>query len=122
MRLEELISKIHKSVNNLEYSATRKYIEDNFEILKRNKYLLKGNARELFEIILNEKSANGEKISREEIRVLNAINSNAVSLNVRGIRNILKDYPTLFLKKDYIYYLNTEAKVLLECLGVKNIS
>jgi len=117
--LQELILNINKSVDSLELSIARKYIEENLEILKEHKTLLNSNARELLIFISNRQKEGFEQLTRKEMMVIYAINTNATKFDLREIKKIIKDNAMLLVRKDVLDFLNTDAKVILE--GMKAI-
>lgn len=118
MKLRELITEINKNVESLDFATARKYIEENITILNENKNTLKGNARELLEFLTDRLNSGHEPLTRQEMTTINVINSYASKFEVRQIKMIVKDKAPLFLRKDVVDYLNTDAKVLLEGMGV----
>ncbi len=122
MKPEELINQINKFVEDLDFVTARKLIEDNLEILKKHRISLKSNARELLKIIEERSEAGNDPISRQEMATLLAINSYASKFDVRSLKIIVKDKAALFLRKDIVEYLNTDAKVILEGMGAITIN
>ena len=120
MILQELITNINKSVESLELSIARKYIEDNIEILKENKTLLNSNARELLTFIANRRSDGYEQLTRRELLVIQAINTSANKFDLRELKKIISDNSMLLVRKDALDFLNADAKVILE--GMKAIN
>ncbi|WP_088070910.1 hypothetical protein [Gottfriedia luciferensis] len=120
MILQELISNINKSVDNLELSIARKYIEENIEILKENKTLLNSNSRELLVFISNRQKDGYEQLTRNELMIIHAINTNATKFDLRELKKLVKENAMLLVKKDVFDFLNADAKVILE--GMKAIN
>ena len=118
MKPEELINQINQFVDQLDFVTARKLIEDNLEILNKYRVSLKSNARELLKIILERSESGNEPISRPEMATLLAINSYASKFDVRSLKIIVKDKAALLLRKDVVEYLNHDAKVILEGMGV----
>ncbi|MDF2605974.1 MAG: hypothetical protein K0S34_164 [Bacillales bacterium] len=118
MQLDELISKINQSVEELDFVTTRIYIEENVQILNENKNLLKKNARDLLEFITKRLDSGKEPFKRQELAVFNALNNYALKFDLRGLKVCVKDNAKLLLRDDVIYYLNSDAKILLEGMGV----
>jgi hypothetical protein len=117
MNLHELAEKINKSVDDLDLVSARKYMEENKELLKVNKSLLKRNARELFDFLISSTNSNTVPLTREEITATNAINLYATRFDLRGLKTAVKNYSELLLRDDVLPYLNTDAKILLEGMG-----
>ncbi|RFU62841.1 hypothetical protein [Peribacillus glennii] len=117
MGIKELILKINQSVEELDLVTTRKYIEENLEVLNGNKNLLKGNARELLVFLTNRLESGYEPLTRGEMATVSAINSFASKFDVRSIKVTIKDKEQLFLRKDFIDHLNADAKIILEGMG-----
>lgn len=118
MQLEELIDKINKSADDLDFVSTRRYIEDNLSLLGKYRRLLKSNAREILDFLTERLEAGYEPISKHDMAVINAINSYAYKFDVRGIKFLIKDQTTLFLREDIMGYLNKDAETILESMGV----
>ena len=117
MSIKELIKKINQSVDELDLVTTRKYIEANIEVLNDNKRFLKSNARELLDFLTSRLESGYEPLTREELATVNAINSYATKFDVRSIRMIIKGKEPLLIRKDFIDYLNSDAKIILEGMG-----
>ena len=120
MILQELITNINKSVDSLEFSVARKYIEENMEILKESKTLLNSNARELLTFISDRNKEGIEKLTRREMIIIQAINTNATQFDLREIKKLIKDNSMLLVRKDVLDFINSDAKVILE--GMKAIN
>jgi hypothetical protein len=117
MGIKELIAKINKSVEELDLVTTRKYIEENIEILNQNKNLLKGNARELLSFLTKRMESGIEPLTRSELATISAINSFATRFDVRSIKLTIKDKEQLLLRSDFVDHLNSDAKIILEGMG-----
>jgi hypothetical protein len=115
--IKELIAKINKSVEELDLVTTRKYIEENIEILNQNKNLLKGNARELLSFLTKRLESGIEPLTRSELATISAINSFATRFDVRSIKLTIKDKEQLLLRSDFVDHLNSDAKIILEGMG-----
>jgi hypothetical protein len=118
--LKELITNINKSVESLELSIARKYIEENIEILRENKTLLNSKARELLTFIANRRNEGYEQLTRRELMVIQAINTSAIKFDLRELKKIIADNSMLLVRKDALDFLNSDAKVILE--GMKAIN
>ncbi|MED3550487.1 hypothetical protein [Cytobacillus praedii] len=118
MKVNELIQEVNKNVENLDFVTTRKLIEDNLEMLSKHKVLLKSNARELLKMLEDRLDAGYEPISRQDMATVIALNTYATKFDIRSIKLIVKDKAKLLLRKDVVEYLNKDAKVLLEGMGV----
>ena len=117
MNLKELIKEINQSVDELDLVATRKYIEGNIEVLNDNKRFLKSNARELLDFLTSRLESGYEPLTRGELATVNAINSYATKFDVRSIKMIIKGKEPLLIRKDFVDYLNSDAKIILEGMG-----
>ena len=117
MTIKELITKINQSVDELDLVTTRKYLEENMELLNDNKRFLKSNARELLNFLTSRLESGYEPLTRAELATVTAINSYATKFDVRSIRMIIKGKEALLIRKDFIDYLNSDAKIVLESMG-----
>lgn len=117
MSIKELISKINQSVDELDLVTTRKYIEDNIEVLNDNKRYLKSNARELLNFLSSRLESGYEPLTRAEMATISAINSYATHFDVRSIKMVIKGKEQLLVRKDFIDHLNSDAKIVLEGMG-----
>jgi hypothetical protein len=118
MELRELIKQINKSVEELDFATARKYIETNITILNENKNSLKSNARELLEFLTDKLNSGYKPLTRQEMATISAINSYASKFEMRQIKMIVKEKAPLFLRQDVVEYLNADAKVILEGMGI----
>lgn len=118
MKLEELIERINKCVDEYDYVTARKYIEENIELLKGNQIKLKSNAREILKFLVEQKESGVKPIARTELNIINTINSYAYKFDLRGIKTLLKDNAKLFLREDVVGHLNSDAKTILAGMGV----
>ena len=117
MSIKELIKKINQSVDELDLVTTRKYIEANIEVLNDNKRFLKSNARELLNFLTSRLESGYEPLTRAELATVTAINSYATKFDVRSIKMIIKGKEPLLIRKDFVDYLNSDAKIILEGMG-----
>lgn len=118
MGLQRLIKEINKSLENLDLVTARMYIENNYENLKENKFLLERDARALFEFIQTKIEKGERSLNRNEMNVLYAINSYATNFDVRGLQMSVKNNAELLLKEDVRQYLNEDAKAILSGMRV----
>jgi hypothetical protein len=118
MQLEEIIDKINRSTENLDYGTARRYVEINYEILEEHKHLLNTNAREILSFVSERIESGHEPLTRAEMATINNINMSAKKFNLSGIKIAIKSNPTLFLRQDVVDYLNNDAKIILEGMGV----
>ncbi len=118
LKVEELIQEVNKNVEQLDFVTTRKLIEENIEVLSKHKVLLKSNARELLKMLTDRLDAGYEPISRKDMATVIALNSYATKFDIRSMKLIVKDKAKLLLRRDVVEYLNKDAKVLLEGMGV----
>lgn len=117
MSIKELISKINQSVDELDLVTTRKYIEDNIEVLNENRRYLKSNARELLNFLSSRLESGYEPLTRTEMATIAAINNYATKFDVRSIKMVIKGKEQLLVRKDFIDHLNSDAKIVLEGMG-----
>ncbi|KAA0547088.1 hypothetical protein FZW96_13990 [Bacillus sp. BGMRC 2118] len=117
MVVKDLIENIHKRVEDLDLVTARKYIEDNIELLKGNRNLLKGNARELLSFIIARIESGEVKLAREEIATALTINKFATNFDLRSLKLAIKGKEQLLLSKEFIGYLNSDAKTILQGMG-----
>ncbi|WML44398.1 hypothetical protein [Neobacillus sp. PS3-40] len=115
MNFQELITMINKSVDELDFVTARKYIEQNLDLLKDKKSLLKSNARELLLFLEKQKV---EPLKRNEQAVINSINLYSRKFDIRGLKFAIRENTQLMLRKDILLYLNSDAKALLESMKV----
>ena len=118
MDFRELIRVINEATDKLDLVSARKYIEDNLELLLQNKHLLRGNSRALLDM-LAENETQVKPLNRIEMNIIQAINVYASKFDLRGLRISAKNNTDLLMRPDVKYYLNEDAKFLLE--GMKAI-
>lgn len=118
MNNKDLINHINKSVEELDFITARKYIEENINYLNENKIYLKGNARELLNFLTKRIDSGIEPLKRSELATINSINISASKFDLRGIKFLIKENAQLLLRKDVMEYLNSDAKALLEGMGI----
>ncbi|MCJ8007016.1 hypothetical protein ACFFF5_00135 [Lederbergia wuyishanensis] len=115
MELRELFEKINQSIDELDLVYARRLIEENIEIVKDKKHFLSRNARELVDVLME---ANLSSLNRKEMLVVQTINAYASSFDLRGLKLTLKNHTELLFKNDIFHYLNSDAKIVLEGMGV----
>lgn len=115
-----MLEKINQSVEDFDYTSARKYIEGNMELLTANKRYLKGNAREILNFLIEQAASGVKPLSRNELSLINAVNTYAYKFDLRGIKMLLKDNTKLFLREETISYLNSDAKTILTGMGAIN--
>lgn len=120
MDINEIISKINKSVDALDFSTARKYIEENIELVSKNRVHLKNNAREILKFITDKIDSGEKQLTKTEITTINSINVYATRFDLRGLKLVIKGNEQLLLKGEIINYLNADAKILLEGMGAIN--
>lgn len=118
MDIDELISKINKSVDELDLVATRKYIEDNIELVNQNRVHLKSNAREILSFLKDNLDSVENPLTKNEIAEINVINTYARRFDVRGLKLNIQGKEQLLLRKETLNFLNADAKIILEGMGV----
>lgn len=114
MGIKELILKINQSVEELDLVTTRKYIEENLDILNQNSRHLKSNARELLKFLTQEREAGHKPLTRAEIGTVQAINTYAGKFDVRSLKVTIKGKEHLLLRNDFTAHLNADAKIILQ--------
>ncbi|MEL3961228.1 hypothetical protein MKZ01_08100 [Lysinibacillus endophyticus] len=120
MDVRDIITKINESVEQLDFTTARKYIEENLELVEQKRSLLKTNAREILKFII-EKMNSGEKpLSKSELNDIRVINTYATRLDIRGLKLNLKGKEQLLLKSETLNYLNADAKIILEGMRAIN--
>lgn len=120
MRTKDIITSINGFVDSLNFSTARKFIEENYELVSENRHLLNHNAREIFKFVEKHLNSEEEPLTRDEIRAITVVNTYATKFDLRGLKLTLKGKEQLFLKEHVLGYLNADAKILLEGLGVIN--
>jgi hypothetical protein len=118
MRFSELIKSINHATENLDLVTSRRYIEDNLEILKEKRHLLNHNAREILSFMIKRQESGYRSLDKKELASIRAVNVYAEQFDVRGIKLILKENPNLFMEKEALNFLTNDAKVILAGIGV----
>ncbi len=114
MDIQELLIKINKSMEDLDLVTARKYIEENIALLNEHKHLLRGNARELLDFLINNTDKGFIHLNRKEMNVVYAINTYASNFDLRGLKLSIKNNADLLMREEVKHYLNEDAKTLLE--------
>lgn len=114
MQLQEIITKINQSVEDLDLVTTRKYIEENIDFLNENKNLLKSNARALLDFLTTSLNSGLKPLGRQEMNDINTINTYASRFDLSGLKLTVKNKTDLLLRNDVIPYLSSDARILLE--------
>ncbi|WP_433745029.1 hypothetical protein [Falsibacillus pallidus] len=117
MDIYDLLKKIEHAVEEHDLVSTRVYIEENLDLLYQNRHLLKGNARELYEFLLERKDEGSKPLTRQEIMAVNIINTYAKQFDLRGLKLSIKNHAALLLQKETRQYLNSDARIILEGMG-----
>lgn len=120
MKIEEIINNINSYIDELDFVSARRLIEDNMELLKKYRSKLNSNARELMDILIQRQKDGFAPLTRSEMATIIAINSYSTNFDIRSLKLILKDKAGLLLKQEAIQYLSSDAKVILEGMGVIN--
>lgn len=115
---DKVIASINKSVEELDFVTTRKFLEENLEFSNTNRLLLKKNARELLDFLIENQESGVKPLGRKELAIVNTINVYATKFDIRGLKFVVKENAQLLLREDVIPYLNTDAKALLGSMGV----
>ncbi|MFC5587994.1 hypothetical protein ACFPRA_03615 [Sporosarcina soli] len=122
MEFQELLNKIHQSVDNMDLISARKYIEGNIEELSANRHKLRRNARELLDFLLSKSEGEAEPLGRQELHAINIINTYATRFDIRSLKRSVENNTNLLMREDIKYYLNTDAKILLEGMNAIQVS
>lgn len=117
MHVLDLVARINNSVEELDFAAARMYMEENIEILNKNRNYLKTNARDLLEFLTKRMEAGQQPLTRKDMAVINAVNSYASNFDLRGLKVVIRDHSLLFLRNDIEAYLNSDARIILEGMG-----
>lgn len=117
MRFSELVTKIHKSIEDADLVTARKLIESNMDSLNQQRNLLKGNARELLAFLTDRAASGNEDLTRSEMATTLSINSFATKFDLISIKATIRGREQLLLKKDFSNHLNSDARVILEGMG-----
>lgn len=115
---DQLIAIINKSVEDLDFVTTRKLLEENMDFSNSNRLLLKKNARELLDFLIESQDSGVKPLGRKELAVVNTINVYATKFDIRGLKFVVKENAQLLLRKDVLPYLNADAQALLGSMGV----
>jgi len=116
MEFREIISEISKSFEIHDLVSVRELVEDNLELLNKNKHRLNGKIKNVFDFFTNQ--SDFLPLNRSDVAVINTINHYASNFDVRGIRIVLKDHITLLFRDDSIQFLSSDAKIILESMNV----
>lgn len=119
--IKDIISKINQSVDALEFTSARRYIEENIELVNQNRIHLKSNAREILKFLNNQYESGEEPLTKAEISLLNTLNIYATRFDIRSMKRNIKGNESLLLKKESINYLNSDARIFLESMGAIKI-
>lgn len=111
MNIKELLQKIDKSMDDLDLISARRFIEENIDLLSKDRYLLKSNARALLDFLITKTD---NPLNRSELNVINSVNIYASKFDVRGLKMLIKSHAELLMREDIKHYLNADAKVILE--------
>ncbi|MEK4485299.1 hypothetical protein MHH81_06795 [Psychrobacillus sp. FSL H8-0484] len=120
MDISELMKKINGNMDKMDLVSARRLIEDNIELIRQNRHLLKSNSRSLFEILNNNTKSVINTLNRKEMNVIYSINSYASNFDIRGLKLSIKNNPELLVRRDIRHYLNADAITLL--IGMNVIS
>ncbi|MGP4038468.1 hypothetical protein ACTWP4_00955 [Gracilibacillus sp. D59] len=118
MKFSEIIKSINHATDNLDLVTSRRYIEENLELLKEKRHLLNHNARELLNFMVKRQESGYRNLEKRELAAIKAVNSYAEQFDVRGIKLIVKDKPHLFMEKEALNFLTNDSKVILIGMGV----
>ncbi|MBS4192794.1 hypothetical protein KHA94_21925 [Bacillus sp. FJAT-49705] len=117
MNISEVISKLNESIDELDLVSSRRYIEQNIDILNNNKSLLKSNARVLLDFFTNILETGVKPLNRQELSTIHSVNTYASRFDLRGLKLFIKGKENLLLRADAVQYLNADAKIILEGMG-----
>ncbi|MEK4082981.1 hypothetical protein [Psychrobacillus sp. FSL K6-1415] len=118
MDFQELLKQLNKCIDSLDLVSARKYIEENIDILTKNRQLLRGNTRAMFDLIKQKKDTGEKSLSRHEMTVIYSINTYATKFDLTGLKLVVNNNPELFLNEEINQYLNADAKTLLQGMKV----
>ncbi|MCG7334765.1 hypothetical protein MHZ95_05635 [Sporosarcina sp. ACRSM] len=122
MEFQELLNKIQQSIDKMDLVSARKYIEGNIEELSANRHKLRRNARELLDFLLSNSGGEAEPLGRQDLHAINIINTYATRFDIRSLKRSVENNPNLLMREDIKYYLNTDAKILLEGMNAIQVS
>ncbi|MEH7388588.1 hypothetical protein V7147_24795 [Bacillus sp. JJ1521] len=117
MDIEQIIKKINNSVDELDLVTARKYIEENMDLLNSKRHYLDKNARELLKVVTDMHDSDYKPLQRNELAIINTINTYAIRFDLRGLKLIIKENSQLLLREDIIPYFNKDTKIVLEGMG-----
>lgn len=118
MDFQELLKQLNKSMDRLDLVSARKYIEENIDILTKNRQLLHGNSRAMFDLIKHKKDTGEKPLSRHEMTVIHSINTYATKFDLTGLKLVVNNNAELFVNEEIKQYLNEDAKTLLQGMNV----
>lgn len=118
MDFQELLKQLNKSIDSLDLVSARKYIEENIDILTKNRQLLHGNSRAMLDLIKQKIDTDVKPLSRHEMSVIHSINTYAAKFDLTGLKLVVNNNPELFLNEEIKQYLNADAKTLLQSMKV----
>ncbi|MEH7383231.1 hypothetical protein V7138_22405 [Bacillus sp. JJ1533] len=117
MDIEQIIKEINNSVDELDLVTARKYIEENIDLLNTKRNFLNRNARDLLKVLTEMHHSNYKPLQRNELAIINTINTYATRFDLRGLKLLIKEHSQLLLREDIIPYFNKDAKIVLEGMG-----
>ncbi|MCA0970949.1 hypothetical protein LCM20_10135 [Halobacillus litoralis] len=118
VQLSEVITKINKSVDEMDLVTARTYIEENLDELEDQKHLMKGNARELVNFFIEKRNKGEQPLTRQEMSDIYAVNVYAKRFDVRGLKLMAKNKKELFMKQEALNNLSADSKTLLKSMGI----
>ncbi|SFL43388.1 hypothetical protein SAMN04487943_101528 [Gracilibacillus orientalis] len=118
MQSNEIVKSINHATTNLDLVTSRHYIEENLELLKEKSHLLNHNARELLSFMIKCQESGYRSLNKKELASIRTVNDYAEQFDVRRIKLIVKEKPHLFMEKEALNFLNKDAKVILDGIGV----
>ncbi|MEH7237692.1 hypothetical protein [Bacillus sp. JJ1562] len=117
MDIEQIIKEINNSVDELDLVTARKYIEENIDFLNSKRNFLNRNARDLLKVLIDMHNSNYKPLQRNELAIINTINTYSTRFDLRGIKLLIKENSQLLLREAIIPYFNKDAKIVLEGMG-----
>lgn len=108
-------------MDDLDLVSARKYMEENLDLLNKNKLHLRSNARELLKFIVDNADAETEPLNRRDMITIYSINTFASKFDIRGLRFTIKNNMDLLMREDVKHYLNADAKALLKGMSAIQI-
>lgn len=114
MNFFELVKRIEQCMDGLDLVSARRYIEDNMDILMENKNHLRGNVRELVDMLYTMPEQKASSLNSQEISIIKSLNAYAAEFDLRSVKLSVKNNAELFMREEVKEYLSSDAKLLLQ--------